>query len=252
MVHTQSNLIALQDVASIAHESHKILMLYAIKNQSGGAANIAVLLKFIAECLSEAELSTIPLDTQAVLIKALQDLLQIAEWPRPKTPHIERSPRELQSALIHLFQKKKSMRQSVTKFCKEKPKIILPFESRFTDLYNRLEKKNSAGSQYTLNGTAAHSSPPPQDVYPDQVHKLLLDGVRSHATCIPGGHGEPELQGTAITNWHITKLCLDSGFCSEGQRVLFKVVTTTSKMTHWQELAFRVPMQVHFSYMLSL
>ncbi|KAI0515128.1 S8 family peptidase [Xylaria bambusicola] len=249
MAHTQDNLIALQLVASIALESSKILFPLAIANQSGPAANVAIQLKFIAENISEQELSKIPPEAQTVSTKALHDLLQIAEWPPSKTsrdqPHIEKGPQELRRTLIRLFQNEESkrrVRQSVTKFCKERPNVIQPFASRFTYLSDLLSK-NSVESQWNLTGTATHSSPPPRDVYPDQVNKLLIDGVQSHATCMREGHVGSGLQATASPNWHTTKLCLESGFCTEDKRVLFKVVTATSRMTHWQEFAFRVPMQ---------
>ncbi|KAK5635063.1 hypothetical protein RRF57_010775 [Xylaria bambusicola] len=249
MAHTQDSLIALQLVASIALESSKILFPLAVANQSGPAAKVAIQLKFIAENISEQELSQIPLEAQTICTKALQDLLQIAEWPPSRTlrdqPHIEKGPRELRRTLIHLFQNeasKRRVRQSVTKFCKERPYVIQPFESRFTYLSDLLTK-NWVESQSNLTGTAAHSLPPPRDVYPNQVHKLLIDGVQSHAACMREGHAGPGLQATAKPNWHITRLCLESGFRTEDKRVLFKVVTATSKMTHWQEFAFRVPMQ---------
>ncbi|KAI0405910.1 S8 family peptidase [Xylaria palmicola] len=247
MAHMQDDFMALEIVASIARESSELLFPCAIANKSGLAAKVAIQLKFIAENLSEQDLSKIPLDAQTVSIKALQDLLQIAKWPPPKTPrdqlHIEKGPRELRSTLIQLFQNKvfkHRVEQSVTRFCQEQPYVIQPFESRFTYLSDLL-KKNIMESQRTFTDAAAYSQPPPKDLYPGQVHKLLLDGVKSHATCMLERHVGPGLQGTAETNWHITRLCLESGFCSDDQRVLFKVVTTTSNMTHWQELAFRIP-----------
>ncbi|KAI8630893.1 S8 family peptidase [Xylariaceae sp. FL1651] len=247
MAHTQNSFVALRIVASIALESSKILFPLAIKNRSGLAAKVAIQLKSIAENISDQELSQIPHDVETVSTEALRDLLEIAEWPPLKTPRgqltIEKNPQELQRTLIHLFQNEASKRrvhQSVTRFCKERPYVIQPYESRFTNLSDLL-MKNSTESQRPLADTAIYSPPPPRDVYPDQVHKLLLDGVKSHAACVLESHGGPGLQGMAKTNWHITRLCLESGFCSDDHRVLFKVVTTTSKMTHWQELAFRIP-----------
>ncbi|KAI0902730.1 hypothetical protein F4823DRAFT_621046 [Ustulina deusta] len=247
MAHTRGNLLSLQLLASVAQDAYEIIFPLAIKNANGLVANIAIRLKFIAENLSNQELSKIPLDAQTVSTKALQDLLQIAKWPPPKASwgrrHIEEDPQALRHTLGHLLQNeasKRQVQQSVTTFCKERPSIIRPFESRFAHLSDLLTK-NILRSQRTLTDAAAYSLPPPRDVYPDQVHKLFLDGVKSHAACMLEGHAGPGPQGTAKTNWHITRLCLESGFLSEDQRVLFKIVTTTSKMTYWQELAFRVP-----------
>ncbi|KAI1132236.1 S8 family peptidase [Nemania abortiva] len=246
MAHMQDNFIALRYLVSIAPESSHFLHLLAFKNKSGLVAKIATQLYLIANDLSEQELSKFPLDAEIASTRALQDLLQIAEWS-PKTPrdrlHREKGPSELWDTLIYLFRNdKRRMEQSVTRFCRERSDVIEGFEKRFTVLLDLLTK-NTMQSQRTLTDTAAYSLPPPRDVYPDKVHKLLLNGVKSHASCMLEGHVGLELQGTAKTNWHITRLCLESGFCLEDHRVLFKVVTTASKISHWQELAFRIPMQ---------
>ncbi|KAI1742163.1 S8 family peptidase [Xylaria scruposa] len=200
MAHTQDNFIALQIVASIALESSEILFPLAVANRSGLAAKVAIQLKSIAENLSDQELSKIPLNAETVSTKALQDLLVIAEWPPPKTPrdqlHIEKDPQELRRILTHLFQNEASKRRvqrSVTRFCKERPHVIQPFASRFTYLSDLL-MKNIIESQHTLTDTAAYSQPPLRDVYPDQIHKLLLDGVKSHAACVLESHVGPGLQ----------------------------------------------------------
>ncbi|GAW27213.1 putative S8 family [Rosellinia necatrix] len=237
MAHAQEDPGALQLVASIALTCFDILFPLAVRHKSGAAAKVAILLKSIAENLQE--LSKIPPDAQAGSTNVLRDLLRIAEWPpRQNQLHREKSPYELWSALVHRPDLQTQL--SVTKFCKERPNIIEPFGSRFADFLGMLTK-NITGSQHALVHSAAYLPPPPKDEYPDQVHKLLLDGVKRYAACIMEDHVGPELQGTAKANWHITRLCLESGFCSEDQRVLFKLITTASKMTHWQELAFRIP-----------
>ncbi|KAI0534378.1 S8 family peptidase [Xylaria digitata] len=216
MAYTGGNTLALQLLASVALDAHRFLFPLAIANSNGLAAKIAIQLMFIAENVSKQELSRIPFAVQAVSTEALRDLLKISQ--------------EIRRTLACLFQDKGSKLQlykSVTKFCQEPPCIVRPFESRFTQLSDLL-KKNIPKSHRDLTDTADYSSPPPTDVYPDQVHKLLLDGVKNHSICMP-------------EDWYITKLCLESGFRSEDQRVLFRIVTTTWKMTHWQELSFKIP-----------
>ncbi|KAI0441003.1 S8 family peptidase [Xylaria telfairii] len=240
MAHTQGDLLALQLLASVARDAHDILFPLAIKNASGLVAKIAIHLLLIAQNISEQDLSII-FSAQTVSIEALQDLVQIAKWSSPSISgghrHMEKNPQELRRTLGHLLQTEESKRrvqQSVTIFCKERPDVIRHFESSFANIWGLLEK-NISGPQHTL------TEPPQRDQYPDQVHGLLLDGVKRLAACIPGRHAMPEPQGTEETSWHITKLCLESGFRSDDQRVLFKIVTATSRLTHWQELAFELP-----------
>lgn len=86
---------------------------------------------------------------------------------------------------------------------------------------------------------AAYSQfrPLAENVYPDEVNKLLFDGVTTSASCVQKCHG------TSLDNdMHLTKLCLNSGFRWENQGALFNIITAASKMEYWQELAISVPM----------
>ena len=135
------------------------------------------------------------------------------------------------------------MQQSITKFCKERPDTIKPFQSRFIKLSDKLTK-NAQELQGTTTdiGAYSHLRPLARDVYPDEVHKLLLDGVKSHASCVQEFHVTPVLKDLIENDWHLTRLCLNSGFRSESGLALFNIITATSKMTYWQEMAVSVPM----------
>lgn len=137
-------------------------------------------------------------------------------------------------------QKSKDREQSIEAFCKAKPDIIRPFQSRFIVLSDELTK-NAQALQGTGTDIAAYShlKPLAKDVYPDRVNRLLLNGVRSSASCVSKYHGTP-----TENDMHLTRLCLNSGFRLENQLALFNIITATSKMAYWQELAISVPMQV--------
>ena len=151
-----------------------------------------------------------------------------------------KSPQELRDLLGQIFkiQKSKDRVQSIEKFCKAKPDTIKPFRSRFIVLSDELTK-NAQALQGTGTDIAAYShlKPLAKDVYPDKVNKLLLDGVRSSASCVPKYHGTP-----IENDMHLTRLCLNSGFRLENQLALFNIITAISKMAYWQELAISVPM----------
>lgn len=144
------------------------------------------------------------------------------------------SPQALRDLLVKT-QKSKECVQSIQEFCKAKPDTIMTFRSRFIVLSDELAQ--------TLQGMGtdiaaySHLKPLAKDVYPDKVNKLLLDGVRSSASCVPKYHGTP-----TENDMHLTRLCLNSGFRLENQLALFNIVTATSKMAYWQELAISVPM----------
>ena len=145
----------------------------------------------------------------------------------------------MRDLLSQMFKTEKSKYhvQSIEKFCQEKPDTIKLIQSRFILLSDELTK-NAQTLQGTSIDTAAYSHlrPLAKDVYPDEVNKLLLHGVRSSASCMPEYHRTP-----IENDMHHTRLCLNSGFRFKDQLALFNVITATSKMTYWQELAISVP-----------
>lgn len=156
---------------------------------------------------------------------------------------MKKSPQELRDILVQLFKTEKlkiKAQQSITKFCKERPDTIEPFQSRFVKLSDKL-MKNAQELQGTStdSGAYSHLKPLARDVYPDKVHKLLLDAVKSHASCVQEFHVTPK---DSTENWHLTRLCLNSGFRSENELALFNIITATSEMTYWQEMGISVPM----------
>jgi hypothetical protein len=156
------------------------------------------------------------------------------------------SPQELRDVLVQLFKTgklKDHVQQSITKFCKERPNTIEPFQSRFIKLSDKLMKNAQELRGTTTDiGVYSHLRPLARDVYPDEVHKLLLHGVKSHASCVQKYHVTPVLKDSTENEWHLTRLCLNSGFRSKNQLANFNIITATSKMTYWQEMAISVPM----------
>lgn len=69
--------------------------------------------------------------------------------------------------------------------------------------------KNAQELQGTTTdiGAYSHLRPLARDVYPDEVHKLLLDGVKSHASCVQEYHMTPVLKDSTENDWHLTRLC---------------------------------------------
>lgn len=139
--------------------------------------------------------------------------------------------------------KPKDPAQSIAMFCKERPDVIKPFQERFTELSDKLTR-NAQELQGSSNDIAAisHLKPLARDVYPDEVNKLLLAGVKSNASCVKNNHVTPAHDDSTGTDWHLTWLCLNSGFRSKDQLALFDIITATSEMAYWQEIAISVPM----------
>lgn len=158
-------------------------------------------------------------------------------------PHTTESPQELHGLLTQMFKTKSSKdhEQSIQKFCKERPNTIKPFQSRFITLSDELIK-NTKALQNTGSDIAAydHLRPLPKDVYPDKINQLLFDGVKRSASCVQAYHAG---DGTLLEDvMHSTRLCLNSGFRFKNQVALFNIITATSKMVYWQELAICIPM----------
>ncbi|KIW24023.1 uncharacterized protein PV07_09762 [Cladophialophora immunda] len=251
MEHSKNRVFASELLASVALEASNVLFPIAVANKSALAANIASRLFYIAPHLSTQGLYQLPPDTQNLSLRALHDLLEICKWQTLSAPrgrlYLKKSPQELRDVLVQLFKvedSKDRVRQSITKFCKERPGTIEPFLSRFIELSDRLTK-----NARELQGTTAdfdaysHLRPLARDLYPDGVHKLLLNGVKSHASCVQEYHVMPVLEGSTENDWHLTRLCLNSGFRSKNQLALFNIIIATSKMTYWQEVAISVPIK---------
>ena len=139
--------------------------------------------------------------------------------------------------------KPKDPAQSIAMFCKERPDAIKPFQERFVELSDKL-MRNAQELQGPSTDIAAisHLRPLAKDVYPDEVIRLLLAGVKSNASCVKNNHVTPVLDDSTENNWHLTWLCLNSGYRSKDHFALFNVVTATSEMAYWQEMGISVPM----------
>ncbi|MCJ1470420.1 hypothetical protein MMC07_009065 [Pseudocyphellaria aurata] len=227
-------------LASVTPQASADISRIAIKNKSGSAAEIAARLGYMADDLSKPKLYQLSPNMQSLSLQALQDLVEICNWPTLSTPgrhdHLRKTPQELRDILDQI-QKSKDCLQSIEKFFKAKPDTIRPFQSRFIVLSDELTKHAQAlQGTGTDDAACSHLKPLAKDVYPDKVNKLLLDGVRSIASCMPKYHRTP-----TETDTHLTRLCLNSGFRLENQLAVFNVITTTSKMAYWQELAISVP-----------
>jgi hypothetical protein len=140
------------------------------------------------------------------------------------------------------FQKEQVKTQhSIVKFCKARPSTIKRFEDHFVDLANKLSKNVDDLHDPTVDSNAySHIESLARDVYPDEVHQLLLDGIRKYSSCVKEAHKDASTDPSAL---HITRLCLSSGFrSSKDQLALFDIIMASSQMSYWQEMAINVPM----------
>jgi DNA phosphorothioation-dependent restriction protein DptG len=143
----------------------------------------------------------------------------VNKWPKHSTLEgrlalKKKGPSEVHKLLVQLFEAKKlqnQIEQSIIRFCKERPATVEPIQSRFSKLADILIKNEKELHGTTTDISAySHLRPLPRDVYPDEVHKLLLDGVKSQASCVQH-HLTSESKHSAEAVWHLTRLSLDSG-----------------------------------------
>lgn len=122
--------------------------------------------------------------------------------------------------------------QAIEKFCKASPDTIRPFQSGFVILSDK-PTKNAQAMQGTGTDIAAYShlKPLAKDVYPDEINKLLLDGVRNSASCVPNSwnaNRERYASHQALSQFRFSIPKLNGPF---------NIITATSKMACWQEMA---------------
>jgi len=152
------------------------------------------------------------------------------------------SPSEVYKNLCDNFQKDRvKTEQSIIKFCKEQPSTIKRFQDPFFDLANKLsENVDDLHGSTTDSNAYSHIEPLARDVYPNEVHQLLLDGIKRNSSCEKEAHMDA---GSDPSKLHITRLCLSSGFrSSKDQSALFNIITASSQMSYWQEMAINIPM----------
>jgi hypothetical protein len=131
--------------------------------------------------------------------------------------------------------------QSIIKFCKERPDTIKDFTAHFVDLSDKLTGNADELHRSTSDAPAhSHLEPLAKDVYPDEVHQLLIEGMKTYASCIAKNHMAMD---SNPSEWHLTRLCLSSGFRSyKDHLALFNIITTSSQMSYWQEMTINIPM----------
>lgn len=157
------------------------------------------------------------------------------QWP--ETVNFEsqpNGPQEMRAALLQTFARqdlKSQAIKSVTRFCKERPIVLKPFEKRFVRLCTILSDVCELEDTTTAIDGESRTKPPKEDVYADDIHKLFFDGIKRHTLCMPTYH-KVAYSGTASEDyWHITRLCLNSGYLSDDQAPLFHIITATSEMS---------------------
>ena len=196
MRHLKTQVFASELLASVTSEASAVLYPIAIKNKSGLAAEIATRLRYIADDLSKQQLYQLSPNTQSLSLKALQDLVEICnvchvfgrykkmnyndltnQWPSLSAPgrrdHLTESPQELRDRLSQTLKTSRSKThvQSIDKFCKAKPDIIRPFQSRFIVLSDELAKNAQTLQDTGIDiATYSHFKPLAKDVYPDDVN----------------------------------------------------------------------------------
>jgi hypothetical protein len=156
--------------------------------------------------------------------------------------HRKESPGEVYRNLRDSFEKNQvKTQQSIDKFCKARPSNIKRFEDDFVDLANKLSKNVDHLDGPTIDSNAySHIEPLARNVYPDEVHQLLLRGIERYSSCEMEAHKDA---GSNPSELHITRLCLSSGFrSSEDQLALFDIITASSQMSYWQEMTINIPM----------
>ncbi|KAH8812803.1 S8 family peptidase [Xylogone sp. PMI_703] len=250
MGHSKIHVFASEVLASVAGDASDVLMPIAIKHRSGLAGEIATRLRYIPEYLSAQELYQLPPDAQILSLQALQDLVEICNWPTLSTPGsrppLMKNPQELHDDLTQLFKTKSSrdrVQKSITEFCKKPPDTIKPFQSRFAQLFEKLKNTREPQDASTDITNHSHSKPLPRDVYPNEVHRMLLDALKSYGSCKPKLHVTPVPKDPTENDWHLTRLCLNSGFRSGNELALFDIITATSEMAYWQEMTISVPIK---------
>ncbi|KAI1843016.1 hypothetical protein JX266_010869 [Neoarthrinium moseri] len=249
MEDSRNRVLAPKLLASVAQDASQILFPFAVANASGPAAEIATRLLYIADDLSTQELYQLPYDAGKLCLWALQDLFEICKWPTLSTPKarahlISKSPQDLRDSLVQLFQSvdlRQRAQASIGRFCREKPDKIRPFQARFIKLSNSLMKNAQSlhGSNFETHEDS-YLTPLARDTFPNEVHKLLFDGVKSHSSCVQQIHVTPVFKDTRDDGWHRTRLCLNSGFLLDNQSALFNIITATSNMDYWQEMAINI------------
>ncbi|KAH8707478.1 S8 family peptidase [Phaeosphaeriaceae sp. PMI808] len=236
-------------LASVAPEAYELLLLFAIQNRNAPASGIAGRLKYIGDELTSQSLYELPADAQQLSERALDDLLEICTWPGVSTSktrcHCKKDPREVYETLCNRFQNDRAkIEQSITKFCKQRPTTITitHFQDRFAELAEKLTRNadDLHGSTVDAN-TYSHIEPLARDVYPDEVHQLLLDGIKRYSSCEQEKHTG---SGSNPSKLHVTRLCLSSGYrAPKDQLALFNIITALSQMLYWQEMTIDVPIE---------
>ncbi|KNG45787.1 S8 family Peptidase [Stemphylium lycopersici] len=245
MAHCKDRAFPSEFLASVALVASELLLNIAIENKNAPASAIAVRLHSIGHNLSSQLLYELPADAQQLSERALHALLDICLWPMVSSSKAfsqrKESPEEVYRDLCDRFQKDQvKTQQSIIKFCKARPSKIKPFEDYFVDLSNKLSKNvdDLHGSANDSNAYS-HIAPLARDVYPDEVHQLLLDGIRRYSSCVNEVHKDTSSNPSEL---HITRLCLSSGFrSSKDQLALFDVITASSQMSYWQEMTINIP-----------
>ncbi|EUC41826.1 hypothetical protein COCMIDRAFT_40035 [Bipolaris oryzae ATCC 44560] len=206
-------------LASVALEASELLLRNSIQNKNAPVSSIAVRLGYIGRDLLSQPLYELPANVQQFLERSLHFLLDIC-LDQVKT------------------------QQSIIKFCKARPSTIKPFQDHFINLANKLSKNDDDfdGSNIDSN-PFGHIEPPAKDVYPGEVHQLLLDRIEKYSSCGKKIHKDA---GSNPSKLHITRLCLSSGFrFSKDQLALFDIITALSQMSSWQEMTINIPKGDH-------
>jgi hypothetical protein len=167
------------------------------------------------------------------------------QWPMvlsSKARSHTKDPGEVHRSLCDRFRNNKlKTEQSIMGFCKELPDTINHFKVHFVDLADKLTNNvdDLHGSTSDVP-TYSQVEPLAKDVYPGEVHQLLLRGIKIYASCIPEIHMAMDSNPSQS---HLTRLCLSSGFRSfEDQLALFNIITASSQMSYWQEMTIHIPM----------
>lgn len=250
-----------QELAVVAQRAWKILHTIASTIPSPLTVDIALKLRSVHQELEEQDLYQISPTAQDICTEVLRDLLRIFKVPSTSLVETTRAhdqlqwsdtygfgdmvwstatPRQLSSCISDLFgalEHAGEVNASIATFCRKDPVTLLPFHERFVRLADMLAQGRELQDATDVAGTNQYRGPPVQDVYSNEIHNTLLQGIKSQFVCVEELHQKPMPEGLENGSWHVTHLCLASGVRHRDQEIQFDIVTANASMTYWQEIA---------------
>ncbi|RFU31060.1 hypothetical protein B7463_g5278, partial [Scytalidium lignicola] len=166
-------------LASVAVVACEVVLGFAQKCQSPAGADIAVRLHLISNALQSQPVYQLSPEIQTLSHKALQDLLEICTWPTCLVRDWMRlNSQELYDILFQKFHSDKDqMNKSIKKFLMQKQDHIEPYQQRFANLSDKLNRADQSGADQN-NPYDHYLKPREEDIYPERINRSLIDSSR--------------------------------------------------------------------------